>query len=158
MSNPVTVTVPEGVPFITITREFDAPVEAVFRAHKEPELVKQWLGPNGYDMEIERYDFTTGGRYRYVHTNPEGTRFAFNGVFHVVRENEFAIQTFEYEDFPDVVSIEAMTFVALGGGRTRLDIHSTYPSLEARDGMAQSGMEKGVTEGYERLDAIVRAG
>lgn len=158
MSNPVTVTVPEGVPFITITREFDAPVEAVFRAHKEPELVKQWLGPNGYDMEIEHYDFTTGGRYRYVHTNPEGARFAFNGVFHVVRENEFAIQTFEYEDFPDVVSIEAMTFVALGDGRTRLDIHSTYPSLEARDGMAQSGMEKGVTEGYERLDAIVRAG
>lgn len=155
MSNPVTVTVPEGVPYITITREFDAPVEAVFRAHKDPDLVKQWLGPNGYDMKIETYDFSTGGRYRYIHTNPAGTTFAFNGVFHVVRENEFAIQTFEYEDYPDVVSIEALTFVDLGDGRSRLEIHSTYPSIETRDGMAQSGMEKGVTEGYERLEAIV---
>lgn len=155
MSNPVTVTVPEGVPYITITREFDAPVEAVFRAHKDPDLVKQWLGPNGYDMKIETYDFSTGGRYRYIHTNPAGTTFAFNGVFHVVRENEFAIQTFEYEDYQDVVSIEALTFVDLGDGRSRLEIHSTYPSIETRDGMAQSGMEKGVTEGYERLEAIV---
>ncbi|WP_072803994.1 SRPBCC family protein [Rhodococcoides yunnanense] len=156
MSNSVTITVPEGVPFITISREFDAPVEAVFRAHKEPELIKQWLGPNGYDMEIERYDFSTGGGYRYVHTNPEGSQFAFNGVFHVVRENEFAIQTFEFEGYPDVVSVESLTFVDLGDGRTRLDIHSTYPSVDARDGMAQSGMEKGVTEGYERLDVIVK--
>jgi uncharacterized protein YndB with AHSA1/START domain len=154
MSNPVTVTTPDGVPFIFITREFDAPVEALFRAHREPDLLERWLGPNGYDMKIDTYDFSTGGRYRYVHTNPAGTTFAFNGVFHVVRENEFAIQTFEYEDFPDVVSIEALTFVDLGDGRSRLDIHSTYPSIEARDGMASSGMEKGVTEGYERLDAI----
>jgi uncharacterized protein YndB with AHSA1/START domain len=157
MSNPVTVTVPEGVPYITIAREFDAPVEAVFRAHKEPELIEQWLGPNGYEMKIDRYEFVSGGSYRYVHTNPEGTEFAFHGVFHVVRENEFAIQTFEYEDFPDVVSIEALTFVDLGDGRSRLEIHSTYPSIETRDGMAQSGMEKGVSEGYERLDAIVAA-
>lgn len=155
MSNPVIVTVPEGVPFITITREFDAPVEAVFRAHKEPELVAQWLGPHGYDMKIDTYDFRTGGRYRYVHTNPAGNQFAFNGVFHVVRDNEFAIQTFEYEDFPDVVSIESMTFLDLGDGRTRLEGRSVYPSIEARDGMAQSGMEKGVTDGYERLDRIV---
>ncbi|OZD15264.1 polyketide cyclase [Rhodococcus sp. 06-156-3C] len=155
MTNPVAITVPDGLPFITITREFDAPVEAVFRAHKEPELIEQWLGPNGYAMAIERYEFVTGGSYRYVHTNPEGATFAFRGVFHVVRENEFAIQTFEYEDFPDVVSLEALTFVDLGDGRTRLEIASAYPSVESRDGMAQSGMERGVSEGYERLDAIL---
>ncbi|WP_338886575.1 SRPBCC family protein [Rhodococcus sovatensis] len=156
MSNPLTISLPDGMPFIAISREFDAPVDALFRAHKEPELVKQWLGPNGYDMEIESYDFSTGGRYRYVHIDPEGNRYAFNGVFHVVRENEFAIQTFEFEGYPDVVSIEALTFVDLGDGRTRLDIHSAYPSLESRDGMAQSGMEKGVSEGYERLDVILK--
>lgn len=156
MSNPTTITIPDGMPFIAISREFDAPVDALFRAHKEPELIKQWLGPNGYDMEIECFDFSTGGRYRYVHVDPEGNRYAFNGVFHVVRENEFAIQTFEFEGYPDVVSIEALTFVDLGDGRTRLDIHSAYPSLESRDGMAQSGMETGVTEGYERLDVILK--
>ena len=154
MTNPVTITAPEGVPFIDIEREFDAPVAAVFRAHAEPDLIKQWLGPNGYEMDIEHFDFTSGGGYRYVHRNPEGQEFAFNGVFHVVRENDFAIQTFEFEGFPDVVSIESLTFQDLGNGRTRLRAHAVYPTLEARDGMIASNMEVGVVEGYERLDKV----
>ena len=154
MTNPVIITAPEGVPFIDIEREFDAPVAAVFRAHKEPDLIKQWLGPNGYEMDIQRYDFTTGGGYRYVHRNPQGQEFAFNGVFHVVRDNEFAIQTFEFEGYPDVVAIESLRFEDLGNGRTRLVAHSVYPSLESRDGMVASNMEVGVTEGYERLDKV----
>ena len=154
MTNPVTITAPEGVPFIDIEREFDAPVAAVFRAHAEPDLIKQWLGPNGYEMDIEHFDFTSGGGYRYVQRNAEGQEFAFNGVFHVVRENDFAIQTFEFEGFPDVVSIESLTFEDLGNGRTRLRAHAVYPTLEARDGMIASNMEVGVVEGYERLDKV----
>jgi len=154
MTNPVTITAPEGVPFIDISREFDAPVAAVFRAHAEPDLIKQWMGPNGYEMDIDHFDFTSGGGYRYIHRNPAGEEYAFNGVFHVVRDNDFAIQTFEFEGFPDVVSIESLTFEDLGGGRTRLRAHAVYPSLEARDGMIASNMEVGVTEGYERLDKV----
>lgn len=154
-TNPVTISTPEALPFIEIVREFDAPVEAVYRAHTDPELVKQWLGPNGYEMKIDSYDVRTGGHYRYVHKDPSGEEYAFNGVFHVARENEFIIQTFEFEGFPDVVSIESLTFEDLGDGRTRITGHSSYPSMEARDGMAASGMEKGVTEGYERLDGIL---
>ncbi|GAA1525343.1 uncharacterized protein YndB with AHSA1/START domain [Agromyces terreus] len=156
-TNPVTITAPEGLPFIEIEREFDAPVAALFNAHRDPELVKQWLGPNGYEMQIERWDFVPQGGYRYVHVDPSGEAYAFNGTFHTVRENEFAIQTFEFEGYPDVVAIEAMTFEDLGGGRTRLRIHSTYPSVEARDGMVASNMEQGLTEGYGRLDALVAA-
>ena len=154
MSNPVTITVPEGLPFIDIEREFDAPVEAVFRAFSDRELFVKWLGPQGYEMDLVEYDFSTGGRYRYIHRSADG-EFAFNGVFHVVRENEFAIQTFEFEAWPDVVSIESLTFERLDGNRTRLKGHSTYPTIEARDGMAQSGMERGVAEGYQKLDEVL---
>jgi uncharacterized protein YndB with AHSA1/START domain len=154
MTNPLKVEAPAGVPFIDWEREFDAPVEAVFRAHKEPEMIKQWLGPRQYEMDIDNYDFRTGGRYRYLH-RADGEEYAFNGVFHVVRENEFAIQTFEFEGFPDVVSIESMTFEALDDGRSRVRGHSTYPSMEARDGMVSSGMESGMSEGYERLDEVL---
>jgi uncharacterized protein YndB with AHSA1/START domain len=154
MSNPLKVEAPAGVPFIDWEREFDAPVETVFRAHKEPDLVKQWLGPRRYEMDIESYDFSTGGRYRYLH-RADGEEYAFNGVFHVVRENEFAIQTFEFEGYPDVVSIESMTFEALDNGRSRVRGHSTYPSMEARDGMVESGMEGGMSEGYQRLDEVL---
>jgi len=157
MTNPVTINAPEGLPFIEIIREFDAPVEAVFRAHAEPELVRQWLGPNGYEMDLERWDFTTQGGYRYVHRGPDGDEYWFNGTFHTVRDNEFAVQTFEFEGFPDVVAIESMTFEDLGGGRTRLRGWSTYPSVEARDGMVESGMETGLREGYERLDGVLAA-
>ena len=157
-THPVTVNAPEGLPFIEIVREFDAPVEAVFRAHRDPELVKQWLGPRGYEMDIERWDFTSQGGYRYVHRNPEGEEYAFNGTFHTVRENEFAVQTFEFEGVPDVVAIEIDDVRGpRRRARPRIHIHSTYPSVEARDGMVASGMEGGLREGYERLDAILDA-
>ncbi|WP_127794390.1 SRPBCC family protein [Agromyces sp. LHK192] len=153
-TNAVTIEAPEGLPFIEITREFDAPVAALFEAHRDPALVKQWLGPNGYEMDIERWDFSTQGGYRYVHRDADGGAWGFNGTFHSVRENEFAVQTFEFEGFPDVVAIETIAFEDLGGGRARLRIHSTYPSVEARDGMVASDMETGVSEGYARLEAL----
>ena len=157
MTNALTVTAEPGVPFIEFIREFDAPVEAVFRAHKDPDLIKQWLGPNGYEVKIERYDFRTGGSYRYIHKDGDD-EYAFNGVFHVVCENAFAIQTFEFEGFPDVVSIESLRFEDLGNGRTRLVGHSVYPTQEARDGMVASGMERGMSEGYGRLDGLLAEG
>ena len=157
MTNALTVTVPEGLPFIEFEREFDFPVADVFRAHKEPELVAQWLGPRGLRMEIDHYDFRTGGSYSYTHVGPDGAEYRFTGVFHTVRENELAIQTFEFDGYPDVVSIEFMTFTGLDGGRTRLTAHAVYPSMEARDGMAQSGMEGGLSEAYERLEEVLTA-
>lgn len=154
MTNALTVTAEPGVPFVDYVREFDAPVEALFEAHRDPALIAQWLGPDGYEVEIERYDFRTGGSYRY--TNIDGDdRYCFNGVFHVVREDEFAIQTFEFDGFPDVVSIESIRFEDLGGGRSRLVGHAAYPSLEARDGIVGGGMERGMSEGYGRLDALL---
>lgn len=143
------------MPFIEIERVVDATVEAAYRAHCHPELVRQWLGPHGYDMMIERRDLRTGGGYRYVHVNHEGEKFTFSGVFHVARPNEFVVQTLEFKGFPDVVSIETLSFKDLGNGSTRLAIHSTYPSQEARDAMIASGMAKGVTQGYERLDTVL---
>ena len=158
MSNPVTITAAEGLPFIDIEREFDAPVEAVFNAHRDPALYAQWVGPKDHVTEFPQFDFSTGGGYRFVSTDQQGQSYGFHGVFHVVRENEFAMQTFKFEGWPDVVSLESLTFTALDGGRTRLTIHSVYPSVEARDGMVQSGMEHGVTEGYQKLDAVLGAG
>ncbi|MET1017351.1 MAG: SRPBCC family protein [Leifsonia flava] len=153
-TNALTVTAPEGVQYVDFVREFDYPVEAVFNAHRDPALVAQWLGPRDLEMEIEEYDFRTGGRYRYVHGRGD-EKYGFNGVFHVVRENEFAVQTFEFEGYPDVVALDSMRFIDLGNGRTRLEGHSVYPSQEARDGMVASGMETGMREGYERLEELL---
>lgn len=154
MTNPLNLDIPAGVSWIDFTREFDAPVEAVFRAHQDPELVKQWLGPHGYEMEVERWDFATGGGYRYIHRSPDGGEYAFRGTFHTVRENDLAIQTFEWEGAPDEVAIEFMRFVDLGNGRCRLEGRSVGRTVEGRDAMVASGMEKGMSEGYDRLDSL----
>jgi uncharacterized protein YndB with AHSA1/START domain len=155
MSNALKVTAPEGLPFVDFEREFDAPVEAVFAAHRDPELVAQWSGPDGYVADIAEWDFRSGGNWSYVQRDPDGNEYGFRGVFHTVRENEFAIQTFEFLGFPDAVSIESLRFERLDGGRTRLSGHAVYPTLEARDGMVASGMERGMREGYDRMEALV---
>jgi len=155
MSNALKLTVPDGVPFIDFERDFHYPVGDVFRAHADPALIAQWLGPRDTTMDVERYEFRTGGSYLYRHTGTDGTSYAFSGIFHTVRENEFAVQTFEFSGYPDVVSIEFLTFEDLGNGRSRLRGHAVYPSQEARDGMAASGMESGMSEGYERLEEVL---
>ncbi|MBP3043647.1 SRPBCC family protein [Arthrobacter jiangjiafuii] len=155
MTNALELNVPEGVPFINFSRELDFPVSQVFHAYADPELIVQWLGPRGMQMEVDHYDFHTGGSYRYIHTGPDGVPYAFSGIFHSVKEDESAIQTFEFSGYPDVVSIEFMTVEQLDGDRTRISVHAVYPSMEARDGMAASGMEGGVAEGFERLDELL---
>jgi uncharacterized protein YndB with AHSA1/START domain len=142
------------VPLVRIIREFDAPPEKVFRAHTDPELVVQWNGPNGMEARIDHFDCRTGGSYRYVHSQ-DGEEYAFHGSFHEVRPNEVIVQTFTYEGMPDGVALERLVLTDLGNGRTRLTATSLVDSFEGRDSFLASGMEVGVREGYERLDALL---
>jgi len=136
------------------TREFDAPVALLFRAHAEADLFRTWVGPRGLEMTIQRWDFATGGGYRYVHADDSGS-YAFTGVFHTVRDGELIIQTFEFDGAPDSVNIEYLWFEALGPGRSRLRGRSICPTLAARDGLLNSGMEGGMAQGYEKLDELL---
>ena len=142
------------VPLVRITRDFDAPPEKVFRAHTDPDLVAQWLGPRRHEMRIDHYDCRTGGSYRYVHAS-DGNEFGFHGSFHEVRPSELIVQTFTFEGEPDGVALERLVFEDLGGGRTRLRASSLVDSFEGRDAFVSSGMEDGIREGYERLDELL---
>ena len=142
------------VPMVRIVREFDAPPEKVFRAHTDPELVVQWQGPNGTEARIDHYDCRTGGSYRFVHTHA-GQEYGFHGSFHEVRPSELIVQTFTFEGFPDGVALERLELTDLGNGRTRLVATSLVDSFEGRDAFLASGMDTGVREGYERLDALL---
>ena len=155
MTNALNLTAPVDTLAMEFTREFDAPVQALFRAHAEPDLVKQWLGPHDLVMEITEWNFTTHGGYRYSHADANAT-YGFNGTFHTVRPNEFILQTFEFEGAPDLVNIEYMWFDDLGGGRSRLRGRSICPNTAARDALLSSGMETGIVEGYQKLDALLQ--
>ena len=154
--NKTTITAEPGKQELFITREFDAPRELVFNAHTDPKLFVQWLGPRGYEMKLETFEPVSGGRYRYIHKDKDGNEYGFNGTFHEMSQ-ERMIQTFEFEGLPERghVSLDSMTLEELPGHRTKVTIHSVFQSVSDRDGMIQSGMERGVNEGYERLDEIL---
>ena len=148
------ISVDPEVPLVRITREFDAPPAKVFRAHTDPALVVQWLGPRRHETRIDHYNCHTGGSYRYVQAS-NGNEFGFYGSFHEVRPGELIVQTFTYDGMPDGVALEKMVFEDLGGGRTRLTTTSLVDSFQDRDAFVASGMEEGVREGYERLDELL---
>lgn len=152
--NPTTVTAHPGTPFLDVVREFEATPAQVFRASTDPELVVRWLGPRDIDMRVIEYDARTGGSYRYIHSDADGTEHRFCGVFHRVSPAEQIIQTFEYEGWPDVVSVDTTTYEDLGG-RTRLRTHTAFPSVEARDTALKSGMERGIVDSMDRLEGLV---
>jgi uncharacterized protein YndB with AHSA1/START domain len=148
------ITADPDVPLVRITREFDAPVDKVFRAHTDPALLVHWYGPRRHEMRIDHFDCRTGGSYRYVHTS-EGNEYGFRGCFHDVRPSELIVQTFTFEGFPDGVSLEKLVFADIGDGRSRLTATSLVDSFEGRDAFLASGMEEGVHEMYERLDELL---
>lgn len=147
------ITAPEGLPFVDIEREFDAPADVVFRAYLEPELVKQWLGPRQYEMQVETWDARPGGSYRYVHT--DGTNaFGFRGVFHSM-DRDRMIQTFEFDGAPGHVSLDTQVIEDLPGERSRVKVHSIFMSVADRDAMVAAGMGDGVEDGFNRLDELL---
>jgi uncharacterized protein YndB with AHSA1/START domain len=154
--NKTTITAEPGKQELFVTREFDAPRALVFKAHTDPDLFVRWLGPRGYEMALETFEPVSGGRYRYIHKDESGNEYGFHGVFHEISE-DLLIQTFEFEGLPERghVILDTMKLEELPGQRTRITVQSVYRSVEDRDGMIQAGMERGMNEGYERLDEIL---
>jgi uncharacterized protein YndB with AHSA1/START domain len=149
------IAVDPTLPILRITREFDAPPEKVFRAHTDPDLVVQWLGPRRLQMRIDHFDCRTGGSYRYLHFDDDGNEYRFHGCFHEVRPSEVIVQTFTFDGEPDSVSLERLALEDIGDGRTRLTATSMVDSFEARDAFIASGMEDGIRDSYERLDELL---
>ena len=144
------------LPLIRMTREFAATPAQLFRAHTDPDLFVQWVGPNSLDTRIEHWDARTGGSWRFVSAR-DGVEFGFHGTFHEVRHDRI-VQTFTFDGEPDGVALETLWFDDLGDGRTRLHAQSLVDSFESRDAWLRSGMEGGVNEGYAKLDALLSAG
>jgi uncharacterized protein YndB with AHSA1/START domain len=150
-----TLTAPEGLPTVEIVREFDAPVERVYRAHVDPELVVQWLGPRRLTMRMDHWDIRRGGSYAYTHIDTDGSEYGFWGAVHDARPNELISQTFGFDGAPDNPTFDKATFEDLGDGRTRLRTVSVVHDVATRDAFMASGMEGGMNESYERLDELL---
>jgi len=143
-----------------IIREFKAPRDLVFKAFTDASILIQWVGPREMSMRYEKFEPFPGGSYRYLQTLPNGMEFGFHGVCHESTAPERIIQTFEFEGLPEKghVVMETTKFESLPKGRTRVTVQSVFQSVTDRDGMIQSGMERGVVDSHERLDEVIDAG
>jgi len=149
-----TFTVEPGKQDVTVTRIFDAPRELVFKACTDPNLISKWWGPRNLTTTIERLEGKTGGSWRFIQRDAEGHEFGFHGVYHEIKRPERTVETFEFEGMPGHVSMNIATLEDVGG-KTRLTVHSIFQSVEDRDGMVNSGMQRGMEEGYDRLEELV---
>ena len=141
---------------IRFTRVFDAPPEVVFDAMTRPEHVRRWWGclSDGHGMRVCEIDLRVGGAWRFQGYGPEGDYPAFYGTYSEIDRPDRLAYTEFFEPFPDAGSV-VTTELSDENGKTRLVVTATYPSLEVRDTVIATGMEKGAAISYDRLEELV---
>ena len=136
---------------LVITREFDLPVELLFRAHVEPELLQQWMGTTVLKWESKKH-----GSYQLETKDPQGkVVFRANGAIHEFVPNKKIIRTFEMENAPAGVQLEVYEFEKVSDDTSRLNMHVIFESGEKRDQVLQYGLVQGVNWAHNRLQEVL---
>jgi uncharacterized protein YndB with AHSA1/START domain len=140
----------EGKQELVITREFDLPLELLFKAYAEPELVEQWMGTKVQKLENKKH-----GSYRFETTDPKGNKHGFNGVIHEFIPEKKITRTFEMENTPYGVQLEVYEFEELTEDTSKLSMHVIYESVAQRDQVLKLPFAQGINWAHNRLQDIV---
>ena len=147
------VTTPSDVE-IRMTRLFDAPRQLVFEAMTKPEHIKRWWGilDDTYSVPVAEVDLRVGGKWKYVNKFPKG-ECCFYGEYKEIDATGRIVFTEIFEPFPESPSLVTVELKE-ENGKTRFTITAKYPSLEVRDQVIQSGMERGAALSYDHLEEV----
>ncbi|MBX7062055.1 MAG: SRPBCC domain-containing protein [Pyrinomonadaceae bacterium] len=141
----------DGRQDILITREFDLPIESLFRAHVEANLVEQWMGTKVIKLENKKH-----GSYEFETSDQNGNvLFRANGTIHDFAPNERITRTFEMENTPFPVQLEFLEFSGLSDARSKLTIQMVFRSVEDRDNLLKLPFRQGINMAHDRLQEIV---
>ena len=140
----------DGKQELRITREFDLPVELLFKAYEEPELVEQWMGTKVLKLENKKH-----GSWQFETTDPKGNKHGFNGVIHEFSPNQKITRTFEMENTPFPVQLEFLEFEKLTDTTSKLTMQIVYRSVADRDQMLKLPFAQGINMAHNRLEEIV---
>jgi uncharacterized protein YndB with AHSA1/START domain len=140
----------DGKQEIVITREFDLPLELLFKAYVEPEIVEQWMGTKVLKLESKKH-----GSYQFVTTDPKGNQHGFNGTIHEFVSNEKITRTFEMENTSFPIQLEFLEFVKLTGDTCKLIMHIIYKSVTDRDNILKLPFALGINMAHNRIQEIV---
>ena len=140
----------EGKQELVITREFDLPLELLFKAFAEPEIVEQWMGTKVLKLESKKH-----GSYQFETTDPKGNKHMFNGAIHEFILNRKIARTFEMENTPFGVQLEIYEFEQLTDDTSKLNIHTIFESVEQRDELLKLPFRQGINIAHNRLQEIM---
>lgn len=141
----------DGEQNITITREFDLPVELLFKAHTEPELLEQWMNTKVIKLESKKH-----GSYQFETTAPQGNYILqMGGAIHDLVSNEKIVRTFEMTGAPYGVQLETYEFKALTPCTSKLNMRVVYESVAQRDELLKQPFKQGINRAHNRLEEVI---
>ena len=140
----------DGKQDLVITREFDLPLELLFKAYVEPEIIEQWMGTKVLKLESKKH-----GSWQFETTDKKGNKYGFNGVIHEFTPNRKITRTFEFENTPFGVQLEFLEFEKLTDDTSQLKMQIVYRSVAHRDQMLQIPFTQGINMAHNRLEDIV---
>ena len=140
----------DGKQELLITREFDLPLELLFKAYAEPEIVEQWMGTKVLKLENKKH-----GSYQFETTDPKGNKYGFSGTIHDFVPDRKITRTFEFENTPFGVQLEILEFEQVSADSSKLTIHTIFESISQRDQMLKLPFTQGINMAHNRLQDIV---
>jgi len=140
----------DGKQELIITREFDLPLELLFKAYEDAEIVEQWMGTKVLKLENKKH-----GSYQFETTDPKGNKHGFNGTIHEFVPNQKITRTFEMENTPFAVQLEFLEFEKLTDDTSKLSMHVIYRSVDLRDQMLKLPFAKGINMAHDRIQEIL---
>src|SRR6476620_8206092 len=150
MGHKTTINAEDGKQELKITREFDLPLELLFKAFTEPDIVEQWMGTKVLKLESKKH-----GSYRFETTDPKGNKHGFNGVIHEFIPKRKITRTFEMDNTPFGVQLEVYEFEQFTDDTSKLNMHVIYESVAQRDEVLKLPFAQGINWAHNRLQDIV---
>ena len=150
MERKTKVNAEDGKQELVITREFELPLELLFKAYAEPEIVEQWMGTKVLKLENKKH-----GSYQFETTDPKGNKHGFNGVIHEFIPNRKITRTFEMDNAPFDVQLEFLEFERLSDNTSKLKMHVVYRSVDLRDQVLKLPFAQGINMAHNRLQEVV---
>jgi len=139
----------DGKQELVITREFELPLELLFKAYAEADIIEQWMGTKVLKLENKKH-----GSYQFETTDPKGNKHGFNGTIHEFRPNIKITRTFEMENTPFGIQLEFLEFEQLTDDTSKLNMHVVYRSVALRDQVLQLPFAQGISMAHNRLQDI----
>jgi uncharacterized protein YndB with AHSA1/START domain len=146
----------DGKQDLFITREFDLPVELLFKAHVEPDILEQWMSNAYATAKVLKFEGKKHGSYQLESTDAQGkVVFRSNGVIHELSLNKKIIRTFELETASFGVQLEVYDFEPLTDNSSKLTMHVIYESVAKRDQLLQLPFAQGINGAHNRLEEVL---